>query len=231
MPSSSAAPRLMRAVPMARHCSRDAGCTPSRSSCPRPSGSFTTNSMSISWTALPWPGSRVTKAMHRTLRRRLIALTVQEGLMHDAHLDIDARDAAFAEARALIRHEFNLGEDRLAAVEAERILADMKRRLLKNMSDEELALVSSEYTSETAATASEDVAMTAVALCLPEERQRIRTLLARHPWQTETKAQKLLHALGTLWKQDPTERVVLFATYLGTVEMLSEEIDKAYPGQ
>src|SRR6266851_3359158 len=187
--------------------------------------------MSISWTALPWPGSRVTKAMHRTLRRRLIALTVQEGLMHDAQLDIDARDAAFAEARALIRHEFNLGNDRLAAVEAERLLADMKRRLLKKMSDEELALVSSEYTSETAATASEDVAMTAVALCLPEERQRIRELLARHPWQTETKAQKLLHALGTLWKQDPTERVVLFATYLGTVEMLSAEIDQAYPGQ
>jgi hypothetical protein len=65
-------------------------------------------------------------AVHRTLRRRLIALTVQEGLLHDARLDIDARDAAFAEARALIRHEFNLGDDRLAAVEADRILADMR---------------------------------------------------------------------------------------------------------
>jgi superfamily II DNA or RNA helicase len=170
-------------------------------------------------------------AVHRTLRRRLIALTVQEGLMHDAHLDIDARDAAFAETRSLIRHEFNLGDDRLATVEAERILADMKRRLLKNMSDEELALVSSEYTSETATTAAEDVVMTAVALSLPEERQRIRALLARYPWQTETKVQKLLRALGTLWKQDPTERVVIFATYLGTVEMLGEEIDKAYPDQ
>ena len=170
-------------------------------------------------------------AVHRTLRRRLIALTVQEGLMHDAHLDIDARDAAFAEAKALIRHEFALGDDRLAAVEAERILADMKRRLLKKMSDEELALVSSEYTSETATTESEDVAITAVALCLPEERQRIRALLARYPRQTETKVQKLIHALGTLWKRDPTERVVVFATYLGTVEMLGEEIDKAYPGQ
>jgi len=170
-------------------------------------------------------------AVLRTLRRRLIALTMQEGLIHDAHLDIDARDAAFAEAKALIRHEFALGDNRLAAVEAERILADMKRRLLKKMSDEELALVSSEYTSETATTESEDVAITAVALCLPEERQRIRALLARYPWQTETKVQKLIHALGTLWKRDPAERVVVFATYLGTVEMLGEEIDKAYPGQ
>lgn len=170
-------------------------------------------------------------AVHRTLRRRLMALTVQEGLLHDMRLDIDARDAAFAEARVLIRYEFNLGQDRLAAVEIERILADMKRRLLKKMSEEELALVASEYASETATTASEDLAITAVALCLPEERQRIRALLTRYPQHTETKVQKLLYALGMLWQHDPTERVVIFATYLGTVEMLGAEIDNAYPGQ
>jgi len=170
-------------------------------------------------------------AVHHTLLQRLIALTVQEGLMHDAHLDIDARDAAFIEARALIQREFHLGDDRLAAVDAERILADMKRRLLKKMSDEELAVLSSEYSSETTTTQSEDVAITAVALCLPEERKRIRELLQRFPRQIETKTQKLIHALETLWRQDSKERVVVFATYLGTVEMLGQEIDKAYPGQ
>ena len=40
-------------------------------------------------------------AVHRTLRRRLIALAVQEGLLHDGNLEIDARDAAFAEAKEL----------------------------------------------------------------------------------------------------------------------------------
>ena len=170
-------------------------------------------------------------AVHRTLRRRLIALTVQEGLMHDAHLDIDARDATFAEAKDWIQNEFNLGIDQMAGVQAEGILADMKRKLLKKMTDDELAIVSSEYSSETATTQSEDVAVTAVALCLPEERKRIQELLERFPQQTETKVQKLIHALGTLWKQDPKERVVIFATYLGTVEMLGEEIEKAYPGQ
>ena len=99
-------------------------------------------------------------AVHRTLRRRLIALTVQEGLMHDTKLDIDPRDAAFAEAKELIRHEFGLGEDRMARVEAERVLADLKRRLLKKMSEEELALASSEYSSETVTTQSEDAAIT-----------------------------------------------------------------------
>jgi superfamily II DNA or RNA helicase len=170
-------------------------------------------------------------AVHRTLRRRLIALTVQEGLMHDGKLDIDARDAAFKEAKELIHIEFDLGEDRMAGFEAERILADLKRRLLKKMTEEELDLASSEYSSETVTTHSEDAAITAVEVALPEERQRIRELLQRFPQQVETKVEKLIGALGTLWRQDPAERVVVFATYLGSVEMLGREIERAYPSQ
>lgn len=170
-------------------------------------------------------------AVHRTLRRRLIALTVQEGLMHDSKLDIDARDTAFSEARALIAREFHLADDRLGQIEAERILADLKRRIVKRMDDDELALLSSEYSSETATTASEDSAIVAVELALPEERLRIRDLLKMYPPGIETKVKNLINALGTLWQQDPSERVVIFATYLGSVEMLGEEIDKAYPGQ
>lgn len=170
-------------------------------------------------------------AVHRTLRRRMIALTVQEGLMHDGNLDLDARDAAFSEAKELIRREFSLGDDRMAVVEAERILADLKRRLLKKMSEEELEVASSEYSSETVTTDSEDAAITSVELALPEERQRIRELLEKFPAQVETKVEKLKSALGTLWRKDSNERVVVFATYLGSVEMLGEQIDKAYPGQ
>ncbi|QDU80495.1 RNA polymerase-associated protein RapA [Polystyrenella longa] len=170
-------------------------------------------------------------AVHRTLRRRLIALTVQEGLMHDSKLDIDARDAAFAEARQLIQREFHLTEDRLGQIEAERVLADLKRRIVKKMDDDDLAMLSSEYSSETETTASEDSAIIAVELALPEERQRIRDLLTKFPPETETKVKNLINALGTLWQQDSSERVVIFATYLGSVEMLGEEIERAYPGQ
>jgi superfamily II DNA or RNA helicase len=170
-------------------------------------------------------------AVHRTLRRRLIALTVQEGLMHDSKLDIDPRDAAFAEAKELIRHEYGLADDRMGHIDAEHILADMKRRILKKMTDEELELASSEYSSEVVTTYSEDAAVTSVELALPEERQRIRELLEKFPRQTETKVEKLIAALGILWRQDPKERVVIFATYLGSVEMLGEEIQRVYPGQ
>lgn len=170
-------------------------------------------------------------AVHRTLRRRMIALTIQEGLMHDSHLDIDARDAAFNEAKQLIRGEFGIADDQMGTIQVEGIIADLKRRILKKLTDEELAESSSEFSSETATTGSEDAVITSVELALPEERQRIRALLEKFPQQTETKVEKLIYALGMLWRQDPDEKVVIFATYLGSVEMLGDEIDRAYPGQ
>lgn len=170
-------------------------------------------------------------AVHRTLRRRQIALTIQEGLMHDAKLNIDGRDIAFTEAKELIRREYGLGESQMGGIDAERILADLKRHLLKKMTEDELDLASSEYSSESVTATSEDAAITSVELALPEERNRIRELLGKFPQQTETKVEKLITALGTLWRKDPKERVVIFATYLGSVEMLGEQIDRAYPGQ
>jgi hypothetical protein len=43
--------------------------------------------------------------------------------------------------------------------------------------------------------------------------------------------QKLLDALGALWRQNPNEKIVIFATYLGTVDMVAREIDQVFPGQ
>jgi hypothetical protein len=42
---------------------------------------------------------------------------------------------------------------------------------------------------------------------------------------------KLIDALGALWRENPQERMVVFATYLGSVEMFGKEIEKEYPGQ
>ena len=70
-----------------------------------------------------------------------------------------------------------------------------------------------------------------MALSLPEERMRIAELLAAFPQDRETKIDKLLRGLGALWEQNPNEKVVIFATYLATVDLLSKEIETAYPGQ
>ena len=73
--------------------------------------------------------------------------------------------------------------------------------------------------------------MSSVSVALPEERRRIKELLGKFPSQRETKVNKLIDALGVLWRENPQERMVVFATYLGSVEMLGTEIDKQYPGQ
>jgi len=70
-----------------------------------------------------------------------------------------------------------------------------------------------------------------VDLHLPEERLRIGDLLRVFPAERETKMQKLLDGLGTLWRQNPSEKIVIFATYLGTVDMIAREIDQTFPGQ
>ena len=62
-----------------------------------------------------------------------------------------------------------------------------------------------------------------VDLHLPEERLRIGDLLGVFPLRRETKMQKLLDGLGTLWRQNPGEKIVIFATYLGTVEMIADD--------
>jgi superfamily II DNA or RNA helicase len=172
-------------------------------------------------------------AVQRTLRRRLIALTIQEALIHDQKLDIDARNAALDEARTLIRELHGIAEGRLENAEVDKLLADYRYKILRLQREEEEALGAGadEFASETGAAAAEDAAISSVLVALPEERRRIKELLAKYPPQRETKVEKLIGALGVLWRQNPQERIVVFATYLGSVEMLGAEIEKQYPGQ
>jgi hypothetical protein len=172
-------------------------------------------------------------AVQRTLRRRLIALTIQESLMHDQKLDIEQRNAALDEARTLIRELHGIADGRLENAQVDQLLADYRYKILKLQRDEEEALGAGadEFGSETGAADAEDAAISSVAVALPEERRRIKELLATYPAQRETKVEKLIGALGVLWRQNPQERMVIFATYLGSVEMLGAEIEKQYPGQ
>lgn len=170
-------------------------------------------------------------AVSRTLRRRLIALTVHEGIVLDSQHEVEKRNQAWQEARELIRAEFALGTDQIGDAETDRILADIRRKLLRKFRDEELALASDGYTSESTVEAAEDTAVNAVEVALPEERNMIRRVLAVFPQELETKVQKLMGAMKVLWDQNPHEKMVVFATYLGSVEMLASCIDHYFPGK
>ncbi|SQC88878.1 helicase/SNF2 family domain protein [Pseudomonas aeruginosa] len=170
-------------------------------------------------------------AVRRTLKRRLLMLTLHEALLRDKELDIEGRERLTEEARTLIHEEFGLPHDSIGRSEVDRVLADLKYRLVKKLDEEALEMASDPYGSEYSATHAEEAASAVVELHLPEERLRIGDLLKVFPHQRETKAQKLLDGLGYLWRQNASEKIVIFATYLGTVDLIAREIEQAYPGQ
>ena len=170
-------------------------------------------------------------AVQRTLKRRMLMLTLHEALLRDRELDIEGRERLYDEARELIHVEWGFERDPISRSEVDRIMADLKYRLAKRLDEEALEMASDPYGSEFASSHVEDIASAAVELHLPEERLRIADLLSVFPSQRETKVQKLLDGLGVLWRQNPKEKIVIFATYLGTVDLLSREIEEVYPGQ
>jgi superfamily II DNA or RNA helicase len=170
-------------------------------------------------------------AVRRTLKRRMLMLTLHEALIRDRDLDIEGRERLYDEARELIHVEWGLGRDPVGRTEVDRVMADLKYRLAKKLDEEALELASDPYGSEFASSHMEDAASAAVDVHLPEERLRIADLLSVFPEQRETKVEKLLDGLGTLWRQNSNEKIVIFATYLGTVDLLAREIEQVYPGQ
>lgn len=168
-------------------------------------------------------------AVQRTLRRRLLLLTVHEAMERDQDLDIEGRDALYAEARERIREQLGLGDDLVSRSEVDRFLSDLKLRIARRLQqEEELSFTAG---SEVSAPSSEEDAADLVGYAFPEERRMIRELLAAFPEALETKVEKLLHALGVLWQRNPAEKVVVFATYLGTVDLLERALEERYPGQ
>ena len=170
-------------------------------------------------------------AVRRTLKRRLLMLTLHEALLRDQELDIEGRERLTSAARELIHEEFGLPQDSVGRSEVDRVLADLKYRLVKKLDEEALKMASDPYGGEYSATHAEEAVAAVAQLHLPEERLRIGDLLKVFPQQRETKAQKLLDGLGTLWRHNPNEKIVVFATYLGTVDVIARAIDQTFPGQ
>lgn len=167
-------------------------------------------------------------AVASTLTRRLIMLTIHEAIVCDENLDTDGRDRAFNEARELIRSFHGLQPDAMGRAEGDRLLADAKLRLLKKLGDQPLP---EDIDTELSAGSDEESAAVLVSVALPEERKRIRALLDELPKGTESKTEELLRGLGDLWRSNPQEKVVVFTTYLGSVDTLRAAIDQRFPGK
>ena len=171
-------------------------------------------------------------AIRSTLQRRLLMLTIQEGIERDELLDVDGRNRAFEEARRIIHEIHSIPDDSVGSARADQILADAKYQLLKKRSEAlSFATAAEGYSdSEYEAGAGEESAAMLVVVALPEERQRILDLLAQFPDGIESKTVLLVHALRQIWRQNPQEKVVIFATYLGTVEAIKKQLGQEFPG-
>lgn len=169
-------------------------------------------------------------AIQRTLKRRLLMLTIHEAVLRDKELDIEGRERLYKEAKDIIRNNFGLEDDPIGRSETDRVLADLRYRMTKKLNEEALEFASNPDGTEFTAFDAEDM-VAVIQLHLPEERARIRELLSLFPRHRETKAQKMLDGLGYLWRQNPKEKIVIFATYLGTVDLIAHEIETVYPGQ
>jgi SNF2 family DNA or RNA helicase len=171
-------------------------------------------------------------AIRSTLQRRLLMLTIQEGIERDELLDVDGRNLIFEEARQIIHKIHSIPFDSVGNAQTDQILADAKYQLLKKRNEAlSFAGAAESYTdSEYEAGAGEESAAMLVAVALPEERQRILDLLAHFPDGIESKTAMLTHALRQIWKQNFNEKVVIFATYLGTVEAIRRQMDQEFPG-
>lgn len=170
-------------------------------------------------------------AVRLTLHRRLLMLTIQEAIERDEALDVDGRDRLYVEALELIRWLSDLPDDVVGRAQAELLLAEAKVQLLKKRQEvlgESLAGVEQAGT-ELVSAGSEESAATYVAVALPEERARIASLLERFPEGMESKTGVLLNALRQVWAISPEEKVVVFATYLGSVDNIKAAIEAAFP--
>ncbi len=170
-------------------------------------------------------------AVQLTLRRRLLNLTIQEAIERDDMLDVDGRDRLYREALELIRGLYELDSDAIGQAQAEQILAEAKVRILKQRRDIDAFIKTTESYDDSEATAAqgEGGAAVVVAFGLPEERQRISEVLTKFPNQIETKTTVLLHALNQLWQQEPNEKIVIFTTYLGSVDIIQSAINTYFP--
>jgi superfamily II DNA or RNA helicase len=165
-------------------------------------------------------------AVASTLRRRLLNLTIHEAIVCDQSLDVDGRERALNDARSLLREMFALTADPLGRAQVERLLADARVKLLHKLREK---VEAEGDEGEYQASADEDSAAMLVSVALPAERQRIRKLLELVPETQESKTKELLRALSDLWAVNPTEKIVVFTTYLGSVDSLESAINSMFP--
>ncbi len=168
-------------------------------------------------------------AVRRTLQNRYIALAIYEAILAEEDKNLKNYDNALAAARSMLKARDNLPDTILSNAVIEKYIIDIKFKHHKKRAKakEQEALIDDE---QVAGAIEGDISILATA-AMPDERKMIDELLAAFPISMESKVKELNKLLNTLWRENENEKVVVFATYLGTVEMLKTAIETVFQGK
>jgi superfamily II DNA or RNA helicase len=166
-------------------------------------------------------------AVKRTLQNRFIALAIFEAVLAEEQRDIVKHDDALKAAKEMLRKRDHLSDSTLNNAILDKYVNDIRVKHLKSRATGPESLLDDE---QVAGALEGDIATLATA-ALPGERKMIEELLGFFPLVMESKVQELNKLLAVLWRENENEKIVIFATYLGTVEMLKNSIEAVFNGK
>lgn len=168
-------------------------------------------------------------AVRKTLQNRYIALSIYEAVLAEDDKNLVVHDEAIRSAREMLKKRDNLIDSPLTNALLDKYVTDIRLKHHKKRSAQKDA----EYLLEdeqVAGALEGDLSALATA-AIPNERKMIEELLAAFPTTMESKVKELNRLLSTLWRENENEKIVIFATYLGTVEMLKSAIETVFAGK
>jgi superfamily II DNA or RNA helicase len=168
-------------------------------------------------------------AVRKTLQNRYIALSIYEAVLAEDDKNLVVHDEAIRAAREMLKKRDNLSDSPITNALLDKYVIDIRLKHHKKRTAQKDA----EYLLEDeqiAGSLEGDLSALATA-ALPNERKMIEELLEAFPATMESKVKELNRLLSTLWRENENEKIVIFATYLGTVEMLRTSIETVFAGK
>ena len=166
-------------------------------------------------------------AVKRTLQNRYIAIAIYEAVLAEDEKNLTNYENALVAAREMLRVRDKLPDSSFSNAIIEKYISDIKFKHHKKRALEQADAAMSD--DEVVASSFEGNISILATVAMPDERRMINELLNAFPMTMESKVKELNKLLSVLWKEDPHEKVVIFATYLGTVEMLRNSIETVFP--
>lgn len=168
-------------------------------------------------------------AVKKTLQNRYIALAIYEAVLAEEDKNLVAHDGAIQSAREMLKRRDSLPDSALTNALIDKYVTDIRLKHHKKMSSKKEAEALSDD-EQIAGSLEGDLALLATS-ALPNERKMIEELLDAFPMSMESKVKELNRLFATLWRENENEKIVVFATYLGTVEMLKGSIETVFSGK